>query len=54
MDWGAIAAMGMTVIIIGLVLRMGKSSIPLANIASTGVVNETNALTLANAKFYGP
>jgi hypothetical protein len=47
-DWSGPLAILAIVIIIGLVLKFGQSSTNLGEIATTGLVKETNALTLSN------
>ena len=48
MDWSGPLAILAIVIIIGLVLKFGQSSTNLGEIGATGLVNETQALTLSN------
>ena len=49
MDWGAITVLGATVLIVGLILRYGATSVPLAQTVVAGAVNETQALALTSA-----
>lgn len=48
MDWSGPLAILAVIIIIGLVLKFGQSSTNLGEIGATGLVKETNALTLSN------
>ena len=59
MDFGAIATLLAAIIVIGLLLRFGKSTIGIVKAGSSGLTAETNALTLVgtsggSSAYHGP